>query len=200
MANPIGEPHEVDNLARLYRREADRIEETSASAVQALADVEWVGRRATDTRERVRARHNDISAQVAELRSMARSLESHAQWMRSTIRELESLEARIRTWAAAHPPGSGVGPDASLIGTYPSYCSFALAFPGFPATGGRRRLLEIRRRELCLVATRSGRANLHRLQPDGGIACGGRQRSRHLPGGGEPGPFVAVRPGRAALV
>ena len=129
MANPIGEPNAVDNLARLYRREADRIESASASAVQALADVEWVGRRATETRERVRARHNEVSAQVAELRSMARSLESHAQWMRSTIRELEGLEARIRAWAAANPPGAdagvNVGPDASLIGTYPSYCSFA---------------------------------------------------------------------------
>jgi len=125
MANPIGEPDAVESLARLYRREADRIESVSASAVQALADVEWVGRRATETRERVRARHNNISAQVAELRSMARSLEAHAQWMRSTIRELENLETRIRAWAAAHPPGADVGPDASLIGAYPSYCSFA---------------------------------------------------------------------------
>ncbi|MDH3193969.1 MAG: hypothetical protein OEM40_06595 [Acidimicrobiia bacterium] len=125
MANPIGEPDEVDHLARLFRREADRIESTSASAVQALADVEWVGRRATETRDRVRARHNDISAQAAELRSLARSLDSHAQWMRSTIRELENLEARIRAWAASHPAGQVVGPDASLIGTYPPYCSFA---------------------------------------------------------------------------
>jgi chromosome segregation ATPase len=125
MANPIGEPDAIDNLARLYRREADRIETASASAVQALADVEWVGRRATDTRERVRSRHNEISAQVAELRSLARSLESHAQWMRATIRELENLEVRIRSWAASHPPGQGVGPDSSLIGSYPSYCSFA---------------------------------------------------------------------------
>lgn len=125
MANPIGEPDAVENLARLYRREGDRIESASASAVQALADVEWVGRRATETRERVRVRHSNISAQVAELRSMARSLEAHAQWMRSTIRELENLEAHIRAWAAAHPPGPDVGPDASLIGAYPSYCSFA---------------------------------------------------------------------------
>ncbi len=124
MPNPIGDPNAVDGLARLYRREADRIETSSAAAVQALADVEWVGRRATATRERVRARHSNIVAQVSELRSMARSLEAHADWMRATIRELQSLESRIRAWAAANPPSDGIGPDASLIGAFPPYCSF----------------------------------------------------------------------------
>lgn len=124
MANPVGDPQAVQSLADLYRREAERIADVSASARQALADVEWLGRRATETRERVRVRHHDITAQVDELRSMARSLESHAEWMRATIQELQDLEGRIRNWASAHPPMAGaVGPDASLIAGFPPYCS-----------------------------------------------------------------------------
>lgn len=124
MANPIGDPEAVEQLADLYHREARRIDEVSASAVNALADLEWVGRRATSTRERVRLRHSEIVAQVAELRSLARSLEAHAQWMRATIRELRDLEHRIRQWASTHPPSpERVGPDSSLIGVYPPDCS-----------------------------------------------------------------------------
>lgn len=125
MANPIGDPEAVEQLADLYHREARRIDEVSASAVSALADLEWVGRRATSTRERVRSRHSEITAQVAELRSLARSLEAHAGWMRATIRELRDLEQRIRQWASNNPPSpERVGPDSSLIGVYPPDCSF----------------------------------------------------------------------------
>ena len=125
MANPVGDPDAVQWLAGVYRDEARRIEEVSASAVSALADLEWVGRRATSTRERVRTRHDQVVAQVAELRSLARSLEAHAQWMRETIRELRDLEQRIREWASSHPPSpERVGPDSSLIGAYPPDCSF----------------------------------------------------------------------------
>ncbi len=124
MTNPIGDPDAVQRLADLYHREAKRIDGISASAVQALADLEWVGRRATLTRERVRSRHTEVTAQVAELRSLGRSLEAHAQWMRVTIRELRDLEQRIRTWASSHPPAPDrVGPDSSLIGAYPPDCS-----------------------------------------------------------------------------
>ncbi len=124
MANPIGDPEAVERLADLYHREARRIDEVSASAVNAIAELEWVGRRATATRERVRSRHTEITAQVAELRSLARSLEGHAQWMRATIRELRDLEQRIRQWATSHPPSpERVGPDSSLIGAYPPDCS-----------------------------------------------------------------------------
>lgn len=125
MANPIGDPDAVQQLADLYHREAKRIDAVSASAVSALADVEWVGRRAAATRERVRTRHFEIVAQVAELRSLARSLEAHAHWMRTTIRELRELESRIRLWASNNPPSpERVGPDSSLIGVYPPDCSF----------------------------------------------------------------------------
>ena len=124
MANPIGDPEAVEQLAALYQREAKRIDEVSAAAVSALADLEWVGRRATATRERVRTRHSEIVAQVAELRSLARALEGHARWMRATIRELRELEQRIRHWASTHPPTpERVGPDSSLVGVYPPDCS-----------------------------------------------------------------------------
>ena len=126
MANPIGDPDAVERLARLYRREADRIDEMSAGAVQALVDTEWVGRRANETRERVRSRHTEIVAQVDELRSLGRLLESHAQWMRATIRELQDLEHRITRWAANNPPAPDrIGPDASLIGSFPPPYSLA---------------------------------------------------------------------------
>ncbi len=125
MANPVGDPEAVQRLADLYRREAKQIDGVSASAVQALADLEWVGRRATSTRYRARRRHGEVVAQVAELRSLARSLDAHAQWMRTTIEELRSLEQRIRHWASTHPPSpERVGPDSSLIGVYPPDCSF----------------------------------------------------------------------------
>ncbi len=124
MANPIGDPEAVQRLAELYQREARRIDEVSASAVTALSDLEWVGRRATSTRERVRSRHSEVVAQVAELRSLARLLEAHAHWMRATIRELRELERRIRLWASNHPPSpERVDPDSSLIGVYPADCS-----------------------------------------------------------------------------
>jgi hypothetical protein len=125
MTNPIGDPTAVDELARLYRREADRIDQAYDFAYRRLAEIEWVGKRATETRDRVEARRSTVWQQTQQLRSLAGRLESHAAWMHRTIRELEDLESRIRAWAAGHPPVPGSpGPDSSLIGTFPPYCSF----------------------------------------------------------------------------
>ncbi len=123
MSNPIGDPVAVARLADQYRREAGRIDESFQHAWRHLNDIEWIGRRADTARGDMDVRRNEIAHYLSELRSMARQLDDHAQWMAETIRELTDLENRIRAWAAGRPAGLGV-PDASLVGVYPSHCSF----------------------------------------------------------------------------
>ncbi len=125
MANPIGDPEAVDALARQFRREAERVEALHADSRRRLEATLWVGQRATRTKTRVDGRNGVINRQSEELRSLARSLEGHAAWMRETIRELQGLERRIRAWATANPPDpTTLTPDASLVTYWPPHCDF----------------------------------------------------------------------------
>ncbi len=123
MSNPIGDPVAVARLADQYRREAGRIDQAFQHAWRHLNDIEWIGRRADMARGDMDVRRSEITHYLAELRSMARQLDDHAQWMAETIRELTDLENRVRGWAAGRPAGVGA-PDASLIGAFPPHCSF----------------------------------------------------------------------------
>lgn len=122
MSNPVGDPVAVSRLADQYRREASRIDEAFRHAFRHLNDVDWVGNRADMARQEMDTQRTRITGHLSELRSMARQLDDHAQWMTETIRELTELENRIRSWAAGRPAGSGP-PDASMIGAFPAHCS-----------------------------------------------------------------------------
>jgi hypothetical protein len=127
--NPIGDADQVEDLARLYRREAQQVERTfndSMRQLQRTIDSDaWAGRRASRVLHDVMGDRRVVATQVTELRSMARELDRHALWIRETIRELEGIEQSVRGWAAAHPPNPQVpGPDSSLITSWPAPWSY----------------------------------------------------------------------------
>lgn len=126
--NPIGDAAAVDDLARTYRREAQRIEQAFIGALRQLEAMlrtrQWEGKRASRMMKGLLQERRTIVREAHELRSIASELEGHADWIRRTIRELEGIERSIRHWAALNPadPASPT-PDASLIDGWPPYCS-----------------------------------------------------------------------------
>lgn len=127
--NPIGDAASVEELARVYRSEAQHIERAYTDSLRHLQNTArnrwWEGNRANRTLHGHLGERRIVLGQANELRSMAQALDGHAGWIRETIRELEGLEQRVRAWAAQHPPNPETpGPDASWISYWPPYCSY----------------------------------------------------------------------------
>lgn len=126
MSHPVGNASAVEELARTYRREAQRIEDLAGRVSHRSRRTHWVGKRAHRSRSLIERAGRDVGDAAQELRSMAKNLDAHARWVRDTIAELEDLERRIRWWASAHPPDPTTpGPDASWIGWWPGRHEFA---------------------------------------------------------------------------
>lgn len=125
MAHPVGDAPAVEELARMYRYEANRVEELAVVAERRIRDTHWKGRRAARSEDEIRVTGRRAREAADQLRRMAGDLDAHAGWVRETIAELEDLERRIRWWASTKPPDpSTPGPDASWIHHWPGRHQF----------------------------------------------------------------------------
>jgi hypothetical protein len=122
MATTLGDPEEVERLARRHEAAADEIVRVAEETQRRLLSREFCTSRSTALANAAAARTQEAYVQAGELRDIARSLRAHATWIRDTLAEMQQLERRIRAWALANPlPATGVSlsPDAGIVGTYP---------------------------------------------------------------------------------
>lgn len=120
MASAIGDAHQVEHVANVFDEAARELVHVGRDQASNLENAQWQAPVAD--RERSSAREQRSRAEQAgqDLLDIARALRRHATWIRERESELRSLEARIRAWAAAHPPDpTSPLPDASLITYWP---------------------------------------------------------------------------------
>ncbi len=121
---PLADPESIDRLARLHKRAASVLSEASSKTDRALDSAAFTAPVADVISENVYRRKLVLRRGADRLLDVSYTLSKHAEWIRDTIAELESLEARIRAWADANPVGSAMGiTDASLITLWPDTAS-----------------------------------------------------------------------------
>lgn len=124
MASWIGDPDQVERLAAVYDDAANEVAQIGRDRESAIERADWQSPSAERYRHAARERRRACEHSAVEMQDIARALRRHAAWIRERESELRSLEARIRSWAASHPPNPlDPLPDASLITYWPAALS-----------------------------------------------------------------------------
>ncbi len=120
MVYSIGNPEEVETLARSLRTDASSLGDLYDASTTNLGDTDWVGRRAAETKSLSEGQAATIDDLNTELKTLAKALDDHANWIIAEKKLLSDLESRIRAWASVHPPDPlRPGPDSSLVTPFP---------------------------------------------------------------------------------
>jgi hypothetical protein len=121
VASGVGDARHVDSVADACARVASTIATVADHCQIAVESSVWEAPVASRYRNSVRDQRHLAEHIANVVRDLARALARHAEWIREREAELRSLEARIRHWAACHPPNpADPFPDASLITYWPA--------------------------------------------------------------------------------
>jgi hypothetical protein len=116
----VGDDEAVDAAAATLDLYADRVARIGVDGYDSLVGCQFDSPKATVLVQSALGRRTTCTQLAEDLRSAARDVRSHAEWIRDKLARVRSLERRIRDWAAANPAGtSPTGADAALITQFP---------------------------------------------------------------------------------
>jgi hypothetical protein len=102
----VVDPSELDDLKRLLSARADVVDGLGSDLLRRVSSASWSGPAAEQYRASLGDLQRKLAADADRLRATAAGLARLSTALSDELDRLRGVEAKVRAWFAAHPPGT----------------------------------------------------------------------------------------------